>query len=90
MEKGLKDIHVTLLPLTMSMRGIAEEENLPTGARRVGFDYFQYVTVSNGLIEGFSNGSARKESAFNAGDIGNLGTIPRSRRSPGEGNGNPL
>ena len=89
MEKGLKDIHVTSLLLTMSMRGIAEEENLPTGASRAGFDYFQHVAVSSGLIEGFPNGSAGKESSCNAGDIGNLHSIPRSRRSPREGNDNP-
>ena len=32
-------------------------------------------------------GSEGKASAFNAGD---LGLIPESGRSPGEGNGNPL
>ena len=32
-------------------------------------------------------GSDSKESACNEGD---LGSIPRSERSPGEGNGNPL
>ena len=36
---------------------------------------------------GFPGGSAGKESACNAGDSG---LIPRSGRSPGEGNGNPL
>ena len=36
---------------------------------------------------GFPSGSAGKESACNAGD---LGLIPGSGRSPGEGNGNPL
>ena len=36
---------------------------------------------------GFSDGSDGKESACNAGD---LGSIPGSGRSPGEGNGNPL
>ena len=36
---------------------------------------------------GFSGGSDGKESACNAGD---LGSIPGSGRSPGEGNGNPL
>ena len=38
----------------------------------------------------FHSGSAVKESAWNAGDIGDAGSIPGSRRSPGEGNGNPL
>ena len=36
---------------------------------------------------GFPNGSVGKESACNARD---LGSIPRSGRSPGERNGNPL
>ena len=36
---------------------------------------------------GFPGGSDRKESAYNAGD---LGLIPESGRSPGEGNGYPL
>ena len=35
----------------------------------------------------FPCGSVGKKSACNAGD---LGSIPRSGRSPGEGNGNPL
>ena len=36
---------------------------------------------------GFPGGSDNKESSCNAGD---LGLIPGSGRSPGEGNGNPL
>ena len=36
---------------------------------------------------GFPGGSDGKASACNAGD---LGSIPESGRSPGEGNGNPL
>ena len=36
---------------------------------------------------GFPGGSDGKVSAYNAGD---LGLIPGSGRSPGEGNGNPL
>ena len=36
---------------------------------------------------GFSGGSEVKASASSAGD---LGSIPGSGRSPGEGNGNPL
>ena len=31
-----------------------------------------------------------KESAFNAGDPRDVGSIPGSERSPGEGSGNPL
>ena len=37
--------------------------------------------------EGFPGGASGKESACNARD---LGLIPRSGRSPGEGNGNPV
>ena len=36
---------------------------------------------------GFPDGSQDKESSYNAGD---LGLMPGSGRSPGEGNGNPL
>ena len=39
------------------------------------------------IENGFPSGSDDKESACNAGDPG---WIPRSGRSPGEGNGNPL
>ena len=38
--------------------------------------------------QGFPGGSDGKASAPN--DAGDLGSIPRSGRSPGEGNGNPL
>ena len=39
------------------------------------------------FLENLSGGPDDKESACHAGD---LGPIPGSRRSPGEGNGNPL
>ena len=39
---------------------------------------------------GFPNGYVVKESACNARDSEDMGLIPGSRRSPGEGNGNPL
>ena len=38
---------------------------------------------------GFPSGSVGKESACNAGDSGDMGSIPGSGRSP-EGHGNPL
>ena len=37
--------------------------------------------------KGFPGGSVSKESAC---DLGDLGSIPRLGRSPGEGNGNPF
>ena len=43
--------------------------------------------ISFMIIMSFSGGSVVKSSLANAGD---LGSIPGSRRSPGEGNGNPL
>ena len=45
----------------------------------------QYAPVF--LLGGFCGGSEVKASPCNAGD---LGSIPGSGRSPGEGNGNPL
>ena len=45
--------------------------------------FYQGVT----LAVGFLGGSAVKHLPANAGD---LGSIPGSGRSPGEGNGNPL
>ena len=39
------------------------------------------------LVLGFPGGSDGKASVYNAGD---LGLIPGSGRSPGEGNGSPL
>ena len=49
-----------------------------------GNDRFVHCSV---CVGGFPGGSAGKESARNAGD---LGLIPGLGRSPGEGKGNPL
>ena len=38
----------------------------------------------------FTDGSVGKESAYKAGDTGDAGSIPASRRSPGGENGDPL
>ena len=46
-----------------------------------------YKRTSSFKPPGFPGGSDGKASACNAGD---LGSIPGSRRSPGEGSGNPL
>ena len=42
------------------------------------------------LLSGFLGGSVVKNPPANAGDPGDTGLIPRSGRSPREGNGNPL
>ena len=39
---------------------------------------------------GFPGGSVVKNLPANAGDTGDVGLIPRSRRSPGKGDGNQL
>ena len=49
------------------------------------FFYFYFLPILS--TYGFPGGSEGKASACNVGD---LGSIPASRRSPGEGNGNPL
>ena len=46
--------------------------------------------LSTPIFFGFPGGSAGKESAYNVGDLGNLGPIPGLGRSSGEGNGYPL
>ena len=49
--------------------------------------FFKIYIYLFGCLLGFPGGSVGKVSAYNVGD---LGSIPRSGRSPGEGNGNPL
>ena len=51
------------------------------------FTFFFFFFATPHSIWGFPGISDGKESACNAGD---LGSIPGSGRSPGEGNGNPL
>ena len=49
--------------------------------------FLSFYILNWSIIQGFPGGSEVKASACNAGD---LGLIPGSGRSPGEGNGNPL
>ena len=51
------------------------------------FDIINNLETIILYVEGFPGGSEIKPSACNAGD---LGLIPGSGTSPGEGNGNPL
>ena len=48
---------------------------------------FKYLETRLDIFRDFPGGSDSKASACNAGD---LGSIPGSGRSPGEGNGHPL
>ena len=54
---------------------------------KTAFRMGETVTAAMKLKDPYSFGSDGKASACNAGD---LGLIPGSGRSPGEGNGNPL
>ena len=42
------------------------------------------------MLSSFSGGSVVKILPANAGDARDVGSVPGSGRSPGEGNGNPL
>ena len=51
---------------------------------------FLYNISWNIPLMGFPYGSRGKESVFNAGDTGDMGSLPGWGRPPGGGNGNPL
>ena len=53
-------------------------------------NYLHSITLYQVSQTGFPGGSAGKESAFNAGAKGEVGSIPGLGRSPGGRNGNPL
>ena len=55
-----------------------------------GSDDSSFLACPSTLAQGLPVRAGGKESACNAGDTGDLGLIPGPRRSPGEGNGNPL
>ena len=64
---------------------------LPTGGRHTNYTFFcRSGILHNKSNVNFPDGSVGKESTFNAGDAGDMGSIPGSGRSPEEGNGNPL
>ena len=66
-----------------------KEKRIETESRKkpdVGISRQGILKAANKTM-GFPGGSEVKASAYNAGD---LGLIPGSGRSPGEGNGNPL
>ena len=48
------------------------------------------LLVQRVLLYDFPGGSDSKASKASAYNVGDPGSIPGSRRSPGEGNGNPL
>ena len=52
--------------------------------------FFSFTFIFSVSTSNFFQLSSGKESACIAGDTGDVGLIPGSGRSPGEGNGNPL
>ena len=72
---------ISWTPERLAGVGKPPQEHLRTRAKK--FLLFLIVILS----QGFPGGSEGKESAYNAGD---LGLIPRSGRSPGEGSSNPF
>ena len=62
----------------------ARQETLNSWVRKI---HWRRDRLPTPVFLGFPGGSAGKESAHNAGD---LGSIPRLGRSPGEGKGYPL
>ena len=87
----------TKLVLTqMTIKKVFHTHECPVEYLKVGWDKRQFFVVYNfptynriysTSYWGFPGNSVGKESACSA---GNLGSIPGSGRSPGEGNGNPL
>ena len=59
----------------------------PTGSQGVRHDLATEVQQQQSFIKGFAGGSEVKNLPANAGDVG---SIPGSCRSPGEGSSNPL
>ena len=55
---------------------------------RTGLSDFHFHFHS--LLQGFPGGSVVKNLPASAGDARNVGSIPRLKRSPGRGHGNPL
>ena len=54
------------------------------------FNCFFFFFAKSRLLLGFPGGSVVKNLTANAGDTGDMGSIPTSGRSSGEGNGNLL
>jgi len=67
-------------------KGTSPSEEGPE-SRRIFFLNFKLFNLYRGIDDYFRGGSDGKASAYNMGDVG---LIPGSGRSPGEGNGTPL
>ena len=83
-----------ILPQTLEERFLFCYENFP-GIRDRDLFYLVKVGIKDpnsfsSEIKSFLGGTTVKNLPANAGDEGEAGSIPGSRRSPGGGNGNPL
>ena len=56
----------------------------------ISLDLFLGILLAPVLNDGFPGGSVEKNLPASTGDTGDPGLIPGSRRSPAEGDGNPL
>ena len=70
-------------PTNRSLRGLYRESPFPVKCDTV-------ITLGLASQWGFPGGAVAKNPPANAGDSRDLGLIPESGRSPGEGHGNPL
>ena len=77
--------------LAWRIPGTGEPGGLPSvGSHGVGHNWSDLAAAAAGKSEGFPGGASVKNLLANTGDIRNMGLIPKSERSPGGGNGNPL
>ena len=79
--------------LCLDVQGRPTDEDIALSLRHSQFRH-RYITgmiiSSLRYIKGFPDGAVVRYLSTNAGDMKDSGSIPGSRRSPGEGNGNPL
>ena len=80
MSKGLKDIHFIYWPVLYGAFFKPKNFSSPEKLQK------EILHESDALDIGFPGSSVRKESAYSA----DQGSIPKSGRSPGKGNGNPF
>ena len=62
---------------------------MPRASTHLGQSHY-YLVLGSEIIPGFPGGAVVKNLPANVGDTRDVGLIPGSGRSPGEGNGNPL
>ena len=74
-----------------SSRGSSQPRDTKAKSPTNKFLQFSYWKILfNKISEGFPGGSVVKTPPVNAGDAGDVGSVSGLRRSPGEGNSNPL